>query len=70
MTDSNICDRCGYKMYARRSGNKLKDGSRSTKWDWRCQHATNANQGCVKSHTMMEEKLLRLIQTALLPERP
>jgi DNA invertase Pin-like site-specific DNA recombinase len=58
-----ICGRCGYRMQARKYGNKRVDGSRAQTFDFRCQHATNANQGCSRSHTMSESKIYKRLHT-------
>jgi DNA invertase Pin-like site-specific DNA recombinase len=60
-----ICDRCTQKMQARRVGNKLASGERAKTFDYRCPHRANFGSGCSSSHTMMENKLFRLIRNEL-----
>lgn len=57
-----LCGRCGYTMQARKYGNKRADGSRANTFDFRCQHATNANKGCTASHTMSEAKIYKQLR--------
>lgn len=59
-----VCGRCNYRMQARRIGQKYADGERSMKFDYRCQHYANANNGCTKSHSMSEAKIFRLLAEA------
>ena len=60
-----ICDKCGYRMQSRRYGNKTADGERTMRFDYRCQHRSNANAGCVKSHTMAENKIFSRLEALI-----